>query len=193
MPSVSEKHKMIAGEPYDPYDPELIADRSRARVTLQKLNACPPDDDGARKAFTAELLGRESDAFVQAPFFCDYGFNIAVGRGFYCNFNCVILDVAPVTIGDRVLLGPAVQIYTATHPLDAAVRASGIEGGKPVTIGNDVWIGGGAIVLPGVKIGDRAVIGAGSVVTRDVPADVVVAGNPARVLHTLQASDEPRA
>lgn len=188
MSARSEKHKMIHGEPYDPRDPELVADRGRARELLHKLNACPPGDDAARAALTAALLGRETDAFLQAPFFCDYGYNITVGSGFYCNFNCVILDVAPVTIGDRVLLGPAVQIYTATHPLDAAARAGGLEGGSPVRIGDDVWIGGGAIVLPGVTIGDRAVIGAGSVVTKDLPADVVAAGNPARVIRKLPAA-----
>lgn len=183
----TEKEKMIAGLPYDPYDPELAADRVRAREILQRLNACAPGDDATRRALTAELLGAqgEPDAFLQAPFFCDYGYNITVGKGFYCNFNCVILDVAPVTIGDHVLLGPAVQIYTATHPLDAPLRRTGIEGAKPIGIGNDVWIGGGTIVLPGVSIGDRAVIGAGAVVTKDVPADVVVAGNPARVVRTL--------
>ncbi len=190
---MTEKEKMIAGAPYDPQDPELVADRVRARELLQKLNACPPGDDGTRRALTRRLLGldqsgRETDAFLQAPFFCDYGFNITVGTGFYGNFNCVILDVAPVTIGDRVLLGPAVQIYTATHPLDARTRARGLESGSPVVIGHDVWIGGGAIVLPGITIGDRAVIGAGSVVTKDVPADVVVAGNPARVVRELPLS-----
>lgn len=190
MGARSEKHKMIRGEPYDPSDPELVADRVRARELLQRLNACPPGDDGTRRALTRELLGldqsgTETDAFLQTPFFCDYGYNITFGQEFYCNFNCVILDVAPVTIGDRVFLGPAVQIYTATHPLDAATRASGLEGGSPVVIGNDVWIGGGAVVLPGVTIGDRAVIGAGSVVTKDVPPGVLAAGNPCRVLRTL--------
>lgn len=191
---MTEKEKMIAGRDYNPYDPELVAERMRARELLQRLNACPPGDDGTRRALTRSLLGldpsgRETDAFLQAPFFCDYGYNITVGAGFYCNFNCVILDVAPVTIGDRVLLAPAVQIYTATHPLQAGARAGGLESGKPVTIGHDVWIGGGAIVLPGITIGDRAVIGAGSVVTRDVPADVVVAGNPARIVRHLRDPD----
>lgn len=191
--AATEKEKMIAGLPYDPADPVLVAERVRARELLQRLNACPPGDDGTRRALTRQLLGldrtgAETDAFLQAPFYCDYGYNIAVGAGFYCNFNCVILDVAPVRIGDRVLLAPAVQIYTATHPLDASTRVAGLESGQPVTIGNDVWIGGGAIILPGVTIGDRAVIGAGSIVTRDVPADVVVAGNPARVLRTLPTS-----
>jgi maltose O-acetyltransferase len=190
---MTEKQKMIAGLPYDPYDPVLVADRIRAREILRGLNACPPADDAARKAFTLELFGVETGAFLQAPFYCDYGYNITPGKGFYCNFNCVILDVAPVRLGDHVLLGPAVQIYTATHPLDAAERRSGIEGAKPVTIGNDVWIGGGAIVLPGVSIGDRAVIGAGAVVTKDVPADAVVAGNPARVVRGIGAGRDEGA
>jgi maltose O-acetyltransferase len=182
---LTEKQKMVAGLPYDPYDPVLVADRILAREILQGLNACAPGDDAARRALTAELLGYETDAFLQAPFFCDYGYNLAVGEGFYCNFNCVILDVAPVRIGERVLLGPAVQIYTALHPLEAKERATGLESGKPVTIGSDVWIGGGSIMLPGVAIGDRAVIGAGSVVTKDIPAGVVAAGNPCRVLRPL--------
>jgi len=185
---MTEKQKMIAGLAYDPYDPALVDDRLRARRLLRALNACAPGDDATRRALTADLFGATTDAFLQAPFYCDYGYNITLGAKFYCNFNCVILDVAPVTIGDHVLLGPAVQIYTATHPLDAAERRSGIEGAKPIVIGNDVWIGGGAIVMPGVTIGDRAVIGAGSVVTKDVPADTIVAGNPARVIRKIEAA-----
>nr|WP_282446830.1 sugar O-acetyltransferase [Aromatoleum aromaticum] len=134
-----------------------------------------------------ELFGRETDAWVQPPFFCDYGTNIFLGVKVFFNFNCVVLDVAPVTIGSNVLFGPSVQICTATHPISAAERRTGLESAKPITIGSDVWVGGGAIICPGVNIGDRAVIGAGSVVTRDIPSDVVAAGNPARIIRALPA------
>ena len=182
---MTEKEKMIRGELYDSLDAELLADRARVRELLRRLNASPVDTGPERKALTAEILGKATDAFIQSPFFCDYGYNITLGSGFYCNFNCVILDVAPVHMGDNVFMGPAVQIYTATHPLDAEVRRSGKEYAKPVTIGNDVWLGGGCIVLPGVTIGDRVVIGAGSVVTKDIPADVFAAGNPCKVIRDL--------
>ena len=129
-----------------------------------------------------ELLGAVGDGTTVKPrFMCDYGFNIRAGRNLFVNYDCIFLDVAPIDIGDDVQIAPAVQLYTATHPLDAAVRRSGLESGRPIRIGHNVWIGGGAIVLPGVTIGDDAVIGAGSVVTRDVPAGSVVVGNPARV------------
>jgi maltose O-acetyltransferase len=185
---MTEKEKMIAGEIYDPYDAELLADRARARGVLRRLNANPVDTGTERAALTEELLGKASDLFLQAPFYCDYGYNIHVGRGVYFNFNCVVLDGMPVRIGDNVLFGPAVQIYTATHPLDAAERRSGVEFAKGVTIGSDVWVGGGAVLCPGVTIGARTVIGAGSVVTKDIPADVVAAGNPCRVLRLISQS-----
>jgi len=166
---------MVAGELYDALDPELVEARERARQLLARYNA-----SGDREALTA-LFGRlADDAVVEAPFHCDYGFNISVGRRFYANVNCVFLDCAPIEIGDHVLLGPAVHLYTATHPLDSAERRSGLEFAKPISVGDDAWLGGGAIVLPGVTIGARAVVGAGSVVTRDVSADERVAGNPAR-------------
>jgi len=123
---------------------------------------------------------------IRPPFYCDYGYNISVGRNTFMNFNCVILDVVQVHIGDDCQIGPNVQIYTADHPLDPEVRRSGLESGRPVTIGNNVWIGGAAIILPGVTIGDNAVVGAGSVVTRDVPAGATVVGNPARVRQPAQ-------
>jgi len=131
------------------------------------------------------MLGRESDVWMQAPFFCDYGTNIHLGREVFFNFNCVVLDVMSARIGDPTLVGPAVQIYAATHPLDAEVRRAGLEFAKPVEIGADVWVAGGAIICPGVRIGARAVIGAGSVVTRDIPDDVFAAGNPCRVIRPL--------
>jgi len=165
----------VAGELYDALDPELVEARERARLLLARYNAT-----GDREALTA-LFGRlADDTVVEPPFHCDYGFNISVGRRFYVNVNCVFLDCAPIEIGDHVLLGPGVHLYTATHPPDAAERRSGLELAKPISVGDDAWLGGGAIVLPGVTIAARAVVGAGSVVTRDVSADERVAGNPAR-------------
>jgi len=181
-----EKDKMLAGEHYDASDPQLVAERLRARTLCQALNALPPEDDARRTALLADLFGTQTNVYVTPPFHCDYGRNITLGRNVYFNFNCVILDVAPVRIGDNVLFGPAVQVYTATHPLDADLRRSGIESGKPIVIGDDAWIGGGAIVNPGVTIGARSVIGAGSVVTKDVPDDVFAAGNPCRVIRALR-------
>jgi len=132
-------------------------------------------------------LGHAGEGVVlRAPFYCDYGYNISVGRNTFMNFNCVILDVLPVHIGEDCQIGPNVQIYTADHPLDPQLRRTGLESGRPVSIGNNVWIGGGAIILPGVCIGDDAVVGAGSVVTRDVPAGATVVGNPARIHQSAQ-------
>ena len=129
------------------------------------------------------MVGKE--VWIEPPFYCDYGSNITLGDNVFFNFNCVVLDVTPVVIGSRVLFGPAVQIYAATHPLSAAERRSGLEAGKPVEIGDDVWVGGGAIICPGVQIGPESVIGAGSVVTRNIPARVLAAGNPCRVIREL--------
>jgi maltose O-acetyltransferase len=168
---------MVSGRLYDPSDPELVAARARARELIGRYNGAP-DSTLLRELFTS--VGAE--AVVEPPFHCDYGFNVSVGERFYANVNCVFLDCAPIAIGDRVLFGPAVQLYAATHPIDAESRRDGLECALPITIGHDVWIGGAAIVLPGVTIGDRAVVGAGSVVTRDVAADAIVAGNPCRPL-----------
>lgn len=182
----SERERMLAGKPYDSRNPELVAMRLRARALCQRLNTLSPYAEAAeRDALLAELFGAETDVYVTPPFFCDYGVHIRFGRGVYFNFDCVVLDVAPVDIGDRVLFGPAVQIYTAMHPMDCAERASGIESGRPIVIDSDVWIGGGAIICPGVTIGECSVIGAGSVVVRDVPAGVFAAGNPCRVIRAL--------
>jgi len=181
----TEKQKMIAGELYDPYDAQLIVERQRARDLLKSLNDSREDEQEERARILAELIGKETDAAIQPPFFCDYGTNIALGKKVFMNFNCVILDVAPVQIGDFVLLGPAVQVYAATHPMSASERRQGLEAGKPVVIGSDVWVGGGAIVCPGVTIGSSTVIGAGSVVTRDIPGGVFAAGNPCRVIRLL--------
>ena len=173
---------MLAGELYDPLDPELVAGRERARDLCQDLNATREADAEGRRRILRALFGRGGDTvWMQPPFFCDYGSNIELGERVFFNFNCVVLDVCPVRIGDFTLFGPAVQIYTPMHPMDAELRRRQ-EFGKPVTIGADVWVGGGAIILPGVTVGSRTVIGAGSVVTRDVPDDVFAAGNPCRVI-----------
>ncbi|MGN6287263.1 MAG: sugar O-acetyltransferase [Afipia sp.] len=181
----TEKEKMLAGELYRPDDPEIIADQAAAAQWMARYNAAAGSAPEALRELLAERLGAVgANVLVRPPFFCDYGTNISLGNGVFLNFNCVILDVVEVAIGDRTQIGPAVQIYAADHPRDAATRRSGLEFGRPVRIGNDVWIGGGSIVLPGVTIGDGAVIGAGSVVTRDVPAGTTVAGNPARAIGT---------
>jgi maltose O-acetyltransferase len=177
----SEKEKMLAGELYRP-DAELAADHAAAKAWMARYNSAAELSATEQHALLREGLGHVGkDSMIRPPFFCDYGTNIRIGDGVFLNFNCVILDVVEVTIGDRTQIGPAVQIYAADHPRDPETRRAGLEFGRPVRIGSDVWIGGGAILLPGVTIGDGAVIGAGSVVTRDVAAGVTVAGNPARV------------
>ncbi len=178
----TEKEKMLSGELYDPLDPQLCVERHLCRDLCKALNDSREDQSALRKQLLEELLGCATDAWIQPPFFCDYGTNIRLGSKVFFNFNCVVLDVMQVTIGSNVLFGPGVQIYTATHPMAASVRRQWLEYAKPVTIGSDVWVGGGAIICPGVTIGDRTVIGAGSVVTRDIPSDVFAAGNPCRVL-----------
>jgi|SRR5680860_1861627 len=176
---------MLSGELYDPLDHLLCAERQRARGLLLVLNETREAEQDNRAAIIRDLFGARTDVLIQPPFFCDYGTHILVGEKVFFNVNCVVLDVMPVTIGSFTLFGPAVQVYTATHPLNAARRRAGLEFAKPVEIGSDVWIGGGAIICPGVRIGDKSVIGAGSVVTRDVPEGVLAAGNPCRVLRTL--------
>jgi maltose O-acetyltransferase len=178
----SEREKMLAGELYDPFDPELVAARGRARDLFRALNATREAETDARRALLTQLFGRGGDSvLVEPPFYCDYGSNIRLGERVFFNFNCVVLDVCLVTVGAFTLFGPGVQIYTATHPLEAALRRKQ-EFGKPIEVGSDVWVGGGAILCPGVRVGSRAVIGAGSVVTRDVPEAVFAAGNPCRVI-----------
>ena len=181
----SEREKMLAGELYDPLDPELAAARARARDLCWDLNATREAQADDRRRILRDLLGAGGDTvWMQPPFFCDYGSNIFLGERVFFNFNCVVLDVCPIRIGDYTLFGPAVQIYTPMHPFNAELRRKE-EFGKPVEIGSDVWVGGGAIILPGVRIGSRAVIGAGSVVTRDVPDGVFAAGNPCRVIREI--------
>ena len=182
----TEKEKMLAGELYDALDKQLSDERLRTRLLIKKLNDSSEDEIEVRNKILKELIPNAgSGLWLQPPFYCDYGTNILIGEKVFFNFNCVVLDVTFVTIGSRTLFGPNVQIYTATHPLDFKERASGLEYAKPIKIGEDVWLGGSVVVCPGVSIGDRSVIGAGSVVTKDIPADVFAAGNPCRVVRNL--------
>ena len=181
----TERGKMLAGELYDPLDPELTAARGRARDLCEALNDTRESEQGERRRILVDLFGSGGDsAWLQPPFHCDYGTNIHLGTRVFFNFNCVVLDVCEVRIGDFTLFGPGVQILTPMHPLDAGERRLR-EFGKPVEIGADVWVGGGALILAGVRIGSRAVIGAGSVVTRDIPEGAFAAGNPCRVIRDV--------
>ena len=178
----TEKQKMLAGELYRAVGDELAADNLRADRLMRAYNATGADEGEGRAALLRELLGSMGEGVVvRPPFYCDYGYNIRLGRGTFVNIGCVFLDVVGIEAGDGCQIGTAVQVLTADHPRDPALRRQGFESGKPVRIGHNVWIGGGAIILPGVTIGDDAIIGAGSVVTRDVPAGATVVGNPARV------------
>ena len=176
---------MLAGELYDPLDADLVTERERARDLCQALNATREAEHEERRRILKELFGSGGDSvWMQPPFYCDYGSNIRLGTRVFFNFNCVVLDVCQVSIGDYTLFGPGVQILTPLHPTNAELRRRQ-EFGKPIEIGSDVWVGGGALILAGVRIGSRAVIGAGSVVTRDVPDGVLAAGNPCRVIREL--------
>ena len=181
--SRSEKDKMLAGELYRPGDSEIQADQAATKKWLVRYNASLALSAAERRVLLAERFAEVgAGAVVRPPFHCDYGFNIRLGANAFLNYNCVILDVAEVSIGEGAQIGPAVQIYAADHPRDPAERRAGLEFGRPVRIGKFAWIGGGAIILPGISIGDDAVVGAGSVVTRDVPAGATVLGNPARIV-----------
>ena len=182
----SEKEKMLAGELYIAGDSELARERMRARRLTRLFNQTVATDDAERLALLNQLLGSIGpNSYIEPTFRCDYGYNIHVGANFYANFDCVILDVCAVRIGDNCSMAPGVHIYTATHPVDAAQRIAGPELGKPVTIGHNVWLGGRCVINPGVTIGDNAVVASGAVVTKSVPANTVVGGNPARVIKTL--------
>lgn len=184
--TLHEWEKMIQGIEYDSSDEYLVFLRKKARTIIHRYNQSEEDPD-FRRGLLEELCQRPVDknVFIEPPFHCDYGVNISFGKNFYANFNCVILDCAKVNIGDNTLFGPGTQIYAASHPLDPTMRLNHIEISKPVTIGDNVWIGGGTIVLPGVTIGKNTVIGAGSVVTKDIPDNVVAVGNPCQVIRTL--------
>lgn len=186
MKQRSEKEKMMAGELYDPNDPQLATDRMEARKRLFAFNGTPPDALKERTTLLKALFGSVKDSiYIEPSFQCDYGYNIQVGSNFYVNFNCVFLDVNTITIGDNVLIGPNVSLFTASHPTDPQIRLSAKELSAPITIGNNVWIGGGAIICPGVNIGDNTIIGAGSVVVKDIPANVIAVGNPCRIINKV--------
>ena len=190
---MTEKEKSAAGMLYDANnDPELLEEMAAGAEKCFALNSLPPSMAEERKEAIRNLLGRTGEKFeIRSPFFCDYGYNIEVGENFFMNFNCVILDGAKVTFGDNVFVAPGCGFYTAGHPLHPDSRNSGYEYGIPVTIGNNVWIGGSCVILPGVTIGDNAVIGAGSVVTKDIPDNVCAAGNPCRVIREITEEDRP--
>lgn len=182
----TEKEKLVTGQLYNAFDENLVSERNHASALYTELNQLGKSNREQRELILHQLFGAcGKNLWVESPFFCDYGFQISVGDNVFVNFNCTILDGAPVKIGNNVLLGPNVQIYSATHPTQWKLRQKGLEYAKPVTIGNDVWIGGGAVICPGIKIGSRTTIGAGSVVTKDIPSDVVAAGNPARIIKHL--------
>ncbi len=182
----TQRERMLAGELYLSVDPELAADSLRAGRLQREFNATPADAEGERRQILAQLLaGFGPDSEIRPPFYCDYGYQIRIGARCFANFGLVALDVGSITIGDDVQIGPNVQLLTPTHPVEADLRRAGWEAAEPITIGANVWLGGGVIVLPGVTIGENSVVGAGSVVTRDLPADIVAMGNPARVSRWL--------
>lgn len=182
----SMRERMLAGEPYLADDPQLQAEAERARAATHRYNTMDPNDLGGRRALLEGLLGAFGEGSeIRPPFYCDYGYQTFIGARSFANFGLVILDVARVTIGDDVQMGPNVQILTPTHPIEAGPRRDKWEAAEPITIGDNAWLGGGVIVLPGVTIGENTVVGAGAVVTRDLPANVVAAGNPARVIRTI--------
>lgn len=183
----TEKEKMLAGEGYYAWDEVLMKERENARRLTRYFNETTEMELDKRTALLKELFGSTGESiYIEPTFRCDYGANIHVGENFYANFNCIFLDVAEIRIGKNCFMAPNVQLYTAYHPLDAATRISGLEYGAPITIGDNVWIGGGVIINPGVTIGDNVVIGSGSVVTKDIPANTVAVGNPCRVLKEIE-------
>jgi maltose O-acetyltransferase len=183
----TEKQKMLAGELYSALDSELSTERGRARDLLKKLNDSQESDQELRADIISQLFASVGKGiWIEPPFYCDYGSNITLGDYVYFNFNCIVLDPAPVVIGKNVLFGPNVQIYTPSHPISYLERRSGLEFASPIEIGSDVWIGGSAVINPGVTIGSQSIIGAGSVVTKDIPEGVFAAGNPCRVIRELE-------
>lgn len=186
MTEQRDKRNMLAGELYRASSAELTRERRRAQMMLARYNAITDGEPDLLLSLLRDLMGSVGDGTVIMPqFTCDYGYNIRLGLNVFINYHCIFLDCAPIDIGNDVQVGPAVQLYTAQHPLEAEIRRSGLESARPIRIGSDVWIGGGAVILPGVTIGDRSVVGAGSVVVHSVPADCVAVGNPARVVRTL--------
>ena len=188
---MTEKERMLAGKLYNSMDPELRADVLRSRQLIQSFNSATFEQQDYRRELLKQILGGTGERFyIEPPFHCDYGGNIYIGENFYANFDCIILDVARVFIGDNCFFGPKVSIYTPVHPYTPEIRNSGLELGREVHIGNNVWLGGGVTVNPGVTIGDNTIIGSGSVVTRDIPANVIAAGSPCRVIREINDKDK---
>ncbi|MFC9774582.1 sugar O-acetyltransferase [Paenibacillus chitinolyticus] len=187
---LTEKQKMLAGKPYKAFGEELLLERQHAKEVLFDYNALRPGEVEKRNELLRPLLGRTGKVFfIEPPFRCDYGYNISLGENFYANYNLTVLDCNRVTIGNNVLIGPNVSVFTAGHAIHPELRVNEVEYALPISIGNNVWIGGGAILNPGVSIGDNTIIGSGSVVTKDIPADVIAAGNPCRVLRPITEDD----
>ena len=182
----NEAEKMLTCQLYDASDKELLNGRLFAKLKIQQFNSSDCLDQETRKSLLSELLGNSNQVYIEPPFYCDYGTNIEFGNGCYLNHNCIFLDGCSITIGSNVLFGPNVQVYTASHPIDPLERRTGKELGKPIRIGDDVWIGGSAVICPGVTIGNGVTVGAGAIVTKDVEPYVVVAGNPAKVIKRLE-------
>lgn len=186
----TEKQKMLSGELYRANDSELVADKKRCRDAMHRFNQSVPETEQWKTALQDLLPNAHDSLYVEPPFYCDYGLHVSIGENVFMNFNCTILDVAPVTIGHRVMMANNVQLLTATHPLDVQRRVHDlVEYGLPITIGDNVWLGGSVIVLPGVTVGKNSIVGAGSVVTKDVPENVIVAGNPARIVRALTVEE----
>ena len=187
----SEKAKMISGKPYKAFGDELLKERQYAKEQVFKFNSFRPNEITQRNEVLKNLLGKtKSTLFIEPPFRCDYGYNIEIGENFYSNYNLIILDCAKVIIGDNVLMGPNVSIYTAGHPLHYEKRNQEYEYAFPISIGNNVWIGGNVVINPGIIIGNNSVIGAGSVITKDIPRDVIAMGNPCKVLREISEDDK---
>jgi len=182
----SEKEKMLEGSLYDSSDKVLMSERDYAKDLIYEFNHTRPNKRNKKDKILKELLNLKGSCFIEAPFYCDYGYNIEVGDHFYANHGCIILDVNQVKIGEHVMLGPNVQIYTATHPVNPTERLTGKEYAKSISIGDNVWIGGGTIICPGVKIGNNVTIGAGSVVTKDIPDSVIAVGNPCKIIKEIK-------
>ncbi|EOI55455.1 sugar O-acetyltransferase [Enterococcus gilvus] len=186
----TQKERMIQGEMYMPNDDELRLLNFKNRTLISEYNSTTVTQKSRRKEILKNLLGKTGESFhFEPPFHCDYGENIVIGENFYANFDCIMLDVAPITIGENVLLGPRVSFYTPGHPIDHEIRNSGLEFATAINVGNNVWIGGSTVINPGVTIGNNVVIGSGSVVTKDIPDNVVAAGVPCKVLREITASD----
>ena len=183
---MTEKQKMLAGQYYNAFDKDLLRDRERANSLCKKLNDLQDGSQLERVKILKNLFQTDKDCWIESPFRCDYGYNIKIGDNFYANFGCAILDGNIVKIGDNVKFGPNVQIYTATHPIDVRKRIAGQEMAYPIEISDNVWIGGNCIILPNVKIGKNTTIGAGSIVSKDIPENVVAVGNPCRVIKEIQ-------